>query len=233
MPRLPLAAVACLSLYAASLPATGRCADAWQLAVDERGVRVHTRAGAGGNLPEFRGLITVDASVWQVLAILDDLDRTCEWTKRCVANRELKRAGFKARWFYHRTAAPWPFADRDAVMRGDVTGMDTGIDIRLHFRKDADSLLPPVDGVVRMPVMQGHYRVERLTASKSRVTMQIRAHPGGWIPNWAARWVSKRIPVDTLVGLRKQLVRTRGQYDKFLTRWDPAHGKPSPGAAAP
>jgi len=203
-------------------------AAAWRRAFSEKGVTVHVRDGVGGNMPEFRGTTVVRASTWRVLAVLEDIDATCEWTARCVANRELRRASFTRRWFYHRSDAPWPFADRDAVMLTEVEGLPAGVDVKLRFRRDGDKLLPPVDGVVRMPVMGGVYRVRRIDAASTRVTMQVRMHPGGMIPDWAAKWVSKRIPVDTLSGLRKQVVRTRGRYEAFLNKWDPARRKPIP-----
>ena len=200
----------------------------WKRAFAENGVVVDTRAGAGGNMPEFRGGVTVAATVWEVLAVIDDLDAVCEWTKRCVQNKELRRDSFTKRVFYNRTGAPWPFSDRDAVMLGEVSGLHAGTDIRLRFNAIKTPLKPPVDGVVRMPTMSGLYRITRIDDRRTRVVMQIRAHPGGWVPDWAAKWVSKRIPIDTLSGLRKQLPKTRKRYAAFVAKWTP-----KPAAAPP
>ena len=202
----------------------------WKKSSSERGIVVHTREGAGGNLPEFRGTVTIAASVWELLAILDDLNSVCEWTKRCAANREVKRIGFAKRIFYNRQGATWPFADRDALMMGVVSGVEKGEDIHLKFAKIKDPAHPPVPGVVRMPQINGAYRLRRLGPKRTHVTFRVRAHPGGWVPDWAASWVAKRIPIDTLAGLRRQVKRTRGRYKKFLDKWDPARRTKKPPA---
>ncbi len=200
-------------------------AASWVRAFSEHGVVVDTRAGAGGNMPEFRGITTVKARIWEVLSVIDDVSAVCEWAKRCVDNRELSRDSFTRRIFYNRTGAPWPFSDRDNVLRTKVSGLEGGRDIRLHFHRVKVAAMPAVAGVIRMPVMDGMYRLIALAPDRTRIIFQVRAHPGGWVPDWVARWVSKRIPIDTLVGLRRQVVKTRGRYEAFLNKWDPDRRK--------
>ena len=208
------------------LPALASAAQPWTHAFTEKGVMVHTRPGIGGNLPAFRGTTVINARIWDLLAVIDDLDAVCEWAKRCVANNEVRRDSVTRRVFYNRTGAPWPFSDRDAVLLGVVSGLAEGKDVVMRFSPIKLASKPPVSGVVRMPQMKGLYRLQALGPQRTRVIFQITAHPGGWVPNWAARWVSKRIPIDTLDGLRRQVKRTRGRYEKFLDRWDPARRKP-------
>lgn len=209
-----------VGLALTTLPPTA--ARGWERTASEKGVQVYTRPGPGGNLPEFKGVTQMDASVWEVLAILDDIDRACEWTERCSASRELKKFSTTHRIFYNRTGAPWPFTDRDVVLDGRVSGLETGQDVVVDFRSIRTDLRPPVDGVVRMPVMDGTYRVRRLGPTRCEVTLRIRAHPGGVIPDWVAGWVTKRIPIDTLNGLRGQVTKTRGRYQAFIDRHDPS-----------
>ncbi len=194
----------------------------WQFETAEHGVRVHTRPGPGGSMPEFKGTTLINAGVFEILAVLDDINRACEWTKRCAASRQLIRYSPTHRLFYNRTEVSWPMQDRDAVLEGKVSGMERGVDVQASFRSVRSARQPPVDGVVRMPILEGAYRVVRVDATHSRVSLRIRSHPGGVIPDWLATWFARRIPIDTLHGLRKQVARSRGRYKAFVQRHDPA-----------
>ncbi len=190
----------------------------WRLTIAENGVRVFTRPGKGHNLPQFKGIVRLDAKVLEVLAILDDIDRACEWTERCVVSKELKRMTLRERIFYHRTVAMWPFDDRDVVLRTQVRGLPPGNDVVVSFRNIDSPLKHKVAKVVRMPTLVGYYRVLRLGPNRTEVTFHVSAHPGGHVPDWIAAWVAKRMPLDTLVGLRVQVKRTRGRYRSFVER---------------
>ena len=219
------------TLAALFLPAAVQGAPpAWRLETAEHGVRVFTRPGPGGGFPEFRGETTIHATVFEILAVLDDIDSACERTQRCAASRQLKRYSPTHRVFYNRTAVPWPLQDRDAVLEGTVSGMAKGDDVVASFRSVAWPGMPARNGVVRMPILEGAYRVRRLSDGASRVTLRIRAHPGGIIPDWLAKWMARRIPVDTLVGLRRQVTRSGKRYAAFIQRYDPRRRVAPPAA---
>ena len=48
--------------------------------------------------------------------------------------------------------------------------------------------------------------------------------PGGLLPDWLVKLTSRKLPIETLVGLRNQVAKTRGKYEAFLKRYDPSHG---------
>ena len=212
-----LCACAILALAAAAAAAP----PAWHLETEEQGVRVFTRPGPGDGFPEFRGETTINAGVFEILAVLDDIDSACEWTQRCAASRQLKRFSATRRIFYNRTSVPWPLQDRDAVLEGAVAGMAEGRDVVASFRSVRWNEMPPQSGVVRMPLLDGAYRVQRLTDTSCRVSLRIRAHPGGIIPDWLAKRLARAIPIDTLHGLRRQVAASGTRYAAFLRRHDP------------
>lgn len=194
-------------------------ANGWKRLSTEDGVVVEVREQEGRNLPDFRGTAVVQAPLYEVAAVVQDVDRACEWTARCKGSRVLKRLGDVEMLFYSRTDAPWPVADRDAVLDARGTGMDEGVDVTVTFARTESPLMPPVDGVVRMPTLRGHYRLVRIDDRSTKVEFQVAAHPGGMIPDWLANRLARDIPYDTLTGLRKQVGRMRGKYPAFVEKW--------------
>lgn len=209
-------------------PALGLAAD-WELLGTERGVRVETREVAGSDLPEFRGTTTMPFDIYEIAAVLDDLNHFCDWNQRCVSTRELARDDELHRIFYTRTGAPWPVQDRDAVLRGEVTGLAEGNDVMVKFWSIRDPRWPAKSGAVRMPKVKGHWRMWRVGPNQTKVEYQVLADPGGLVPAWAARRTARDVPRDTLAGLRRHIPKVRSKYEAYVNRWR----KPAPPAATP
>ena len=77
-----------------------------------------------------------------------------------------------------------------------------------------------MDGVVRMPHLDEQYEFTVLGDKVTKVDFKINADPGGWIPKWVAKLVSRDIPYKTLRNLRQQVKKTRGtaEYKPFIAK---------------
>ncbi len=208
--------LACASMVGATCVAA---AQAWHKTGEEEGVVLETRDVPGMAMPEFRGTTVVNAGFYLVAAVLDDLDRYCEWQQRCVKAKEVSRISELERIFYSRTGAPWPLQDRDTVVHGKSVGLAEGQQAWVRFEALTDTRWPPVSGVVRMPYVKGHWHLVRIDDSHTRVAFQVQADPGGLVPAWAAKLSARQVPRDTLAGLRRQVAKSPSRYQAFLARW--------------
>ncbi|MSQ83089.1 MAG: hypothetical protein EXR77_09275 [Myxococcales bacterium] len=203
-----------------ALPTAALAAE-WVAKGEDDGVILHSRQVEDSSLPEFRGTTTVAANIYQLAAVIDDLDRHCDWQKRCARAKQLQRISDSERLFYMRSEAPWPLQDRDTVLRGRVAGLVEGTDVWVRFESIRDSRWPALDGVVRMPFVRGHFRMSRIDDGHTRIEYQVHADPGGVVPAWAARLSAKQVPRDTLAGLRRHLPKVQGNYPAFMDKWKP------------
>lgn len=207
-----------------SLPAPAGADPGWQQDANEKGVVVTTRTEAGRSLPIFRGVGVVDAGAYDVLAVLDDISKFPEWMSDCAGARVVKQINEFERIEYNRTHAPWPVADRDAAIRSWIEGSASKGDIWARFQAVDAPSAGPVDGVVRMPRLAGFYHLEAIDAGHTRVTYQVDADPGGLLPDWLIKLTTRKLPIETLVGLRRQVAKTKGKYESFLKKYDPSKG---------
>jgi hypothetical protein len=221
LPRL-LFTLIVFTLLALSPPA--RAAETWVKEADEKGVVVSTLAVAGRGLPIFRGVGTVDASVFEILAVLDDIGRFTEWMADCKAARVVKQKSELERIEYNRIAAPWPVSDRDTTIRSWVEADVVKREVWARFQSIDTPDAPPVSGVVRMPRLAGFYHLQVIDAGHTKVTYQVDADPGGLLPEWLIKLTTRKLPIETLVGLRRQVAKTRGKYEAFLKRYDVTRG---------
>jgi hypothetical protein len=192
---------------------------AWELVRNDDGIIVHRRTVAGSKLHEFRGVGIVEAPLAAVLAVLNDAEHRTEWMKEAVDNRRIAKVGRFDEVFYSRTGAPWPVADRDVVNIAHTSFDARDHLVKVEFTSTTHAAWPPKDGVVRMPELRGHwYMWPEHGGAWTRIEYQLHADPGGMLPQWIVNMVSKKIPYDTIMGVRKQVTRRHyPDYEKELT----------------
>lgn len=223
--RLRPALIAALLSTAMLLAVAARADDGgWAHDATESGVVVTTRTEPGRGLPVFRGVTTVDAGQYEILAVLDDIGHFTDWMAECKGARILKQVSEFERVEYNRTNAPWPVSDRDTVIRSWIEASTTKRETWARFQSVSWPGTGAVDGVVRMPRLRGYYHLQAVDDTHTRVTYQVDADPGGMLPDWLVKRTSRRLPIDTLIGLRRQVNKTRGRYEAFMKRYDPAKG---------
>ncbi|HAN31037.1 MAG TPA: hypothetical protein DCQ06_05515, partial [Myxococcales bacterium] len=62
-------------------------AKGWRHVTTDDGVRVDVREIKGQEFPEFRGIKVFKADIFDILAVLDDAARHCEWQANCKIMR--------------------------------------------------------------------------------------------------------------------------------------------------
>ena len=133
---------------------------------------------------------------------------------------ELQKTSDANRVLYHRTAAPWPIADRDAVVQINVTLDKIKKKATIRFKPSQTVQHTVSDKYVRMRI-EGYYDLEQVDESKTRVKYYVDADPGGWLPDWLIRLASEKSPLKTLQGLRRRVKASKAanQYADFLSRY--------------
>ena len=180
----------------------------WQVVETTQGVEVSQQTVEGRGLPMFRGIGEVGGSPEQILEVLQDVDKHTEWMPD-TAEVRLVRESEEAIWLYRRTDAPWPVSDRDVVVRSQLEIVEPEVEIHSFFEAVEVPEVPERRGVVRMPHLEGHWKIRAIAANRSRVEYQVDVDPGGRLPGWLAARTSRDNPVRTIVGLRKRLAETQ------------------------
>lgn len=177
----------------------------WERVSTSDGILVERRTVPGSNLKEFRGHGVVDAPLGRVLAIIRDAPHRCEWMAQCAEDYVIEEnEAARVQISYHRTKAPWPVADRDSINRAELRVDLARHRVFLPFEAIDHPKVPPVHGAVRMPFLRGHWILQPVGSGATDVEYQVHANPGGSLPEWMSNMASKKLPLLTIVGLRKQ-----------------------------
>jgi hypothetical protein len=211
-------------------------AKGWTVERKDDGIVVSTRSEPGRELPSFKGTGRVKANMWEILAILRDGPRRREWMTRSGVTATLKETGPWESVSYQQTLAPFPASDRDVVMRTRVFQREEPKELIATF--DFHPWTKPIKGVDRddfvlMPYLKGYWRMTYISAEETEVTYMVNTDPGGMLPNWLIKRISRDLPYWTLVGLRKQVKKDLSKYEPFLKKYDPRRAGDQVVAAPP
>ncbi len=178
----------------------------WELKKDSKGIQVHTREVEGSPILEYKARMVVDRPLAEVVALYEDETRMPDWFHNCTASRRVEDLGPDQKILYFVIAMPWPVKDRDGVyLRARTTDPATGA---VEYRVTAEpERLPPVDGLVRMPMLKGLWRLTPLDANRTEVYYQQHSDAGGHIPAMIVNQLAVSIPFHTLKNFREQIQR--------------------------
>lgn len=178
----------------------------WQKVLTREGIEVSQQPVEGRKVPMFRAVGEVAADPERVLAVLQDIDSHTRWMPDLSESRVVREAENEV-WVYRVQDAPWPVSDRDVVVRSRLKVLEPGKDLRIDFDSVTVDEISPNRGIVRIPHLRGHYRIQALAPGRSRVLYEVDVDLGGTLPDWLAARVGRENPVGTLVGLRGELAR--------------------------
>jgi hypothetical protein len=199
-----------LGLLLLTPTASVRAEDAsWIAVLDEDGVAVSRLAEARNGVNTFRAVMVMDAALSEILAALSDYENRTEWMSRCAESRVLERRADGVVVIYQRNRGVWPVSDRDAVVAESRRASADGSDVRIDMHDTTSELMPPLDGVVRVPQVESFYHLVAEGPRQTRVTYQVVANLGGRIPGFIARRVGEDLPLDTMRSLRGFVRETR------------------------
>ena len=121
-------------------------------------------------------------------------------------------------WLYSRYNLPWPAEDRDSVIESNILKDYAKGEITVVFKAVEDVRMPPVSGVVRVPIADGTIFLKKLTNTRIFVRYEMKTDPGGLLPEWICNHFTKDVPINTLKALKIQVEKTRGVYNDFIQR---------------
>jgi hypothetical protein len=196
----------------------------WKVLQKKDGIIVSLREEPNRDLPSFKGVGDVQASLFEILAILRDGKARKEWMSKSGETMVLKRISPFETYSYQQTIAPFPVSDREVIMHTQVYQRTEPKELIATFNgvKWTKSI-PGIDrgDFVLMPYLKGYWRLVYKGPKTTEVTYMVNTDPGGMLPNFLIRRITKYLPLWTLQGLRLQAKRASGRYERFLNEYDP------------
>jgi len=144
----------------------------------------------------------IDAPLGAVERVIDDIPAAERWVPDCKEARVIRTLDGSAKEVIFVTEAPWPISDREVVVmsrkhRDPKTG-----ELVIDFHAIDDPSVTVGKGRVRIRAMSGRWGLFPVDGRHTRVTYSLKGDPGGYLPSSVTRTISRKIPLNTLLGLK-------------------------------
>jgi START domain len=173
----------------------------WEVAKNEDGIVVYTRAEKSSAFKSFKAITTLEASTDEIIKKLKDADNYSKWYGYTKTSKLIKQED-SVQFNYVETIFPWPFANRDMVYRMSIHSLHSGV-IKISLN-GLPNYMPEKKGITRMQKADGYLLLKPLDG-KTEITYEFHSEPGDNIPIWLANNSIAELPFITLLGLREVL----------------------------
>ncbi|BBP75666.1 MULTISPECIES: START domain-containing protein [Pseudomonas] len=176
------------------------CAETWETAKDENGIKVSLSEVAGSKYKAYQGVTTIKASVAKIRALQEDVAGACSWIHECKSQKLVDKKGDES-WTYTQFKAPFPVTDRDSYLHITTTQAADGTLTRKL--EGVPTYKPEEKGYVRVAQVAGFWKLVPKGDNLTEVTYQVHTEPGGSVPSWLANKFVVDAPYNTLQALKE------------------------------
>ena len=176
----------------------------WQLRFEQDGIRIFTRLPNGEKHQEFLAEVTVQSTIAQAIALLQDNSACTRWLYRCEESHVIREVSRQERYFYQVSSLPFPAKTRDAIFHARVSyNPDQSVTVEMQSVPDEI----PGRQYVRIRHAAGHYHLQALSATETTISWQMFIDPAGALPAWIVNAMLTDLPFQSLKAFR-ELVQT-------------------------
>jgi len=181
----------------------------WALVKEKKGITVYTRTLAHSNYKEFKGEVTITASLAELLAFIKEPTACPDWQYKCMYQLQLSEG-----YIYRLSNLPWPLSDRYTVMQSDESFNAQNQIHTLNLKNIPRDLLPenikkhlPEEGnTLQMRTSDGYWKFDLSDTPNIHITHQMHGDPAGVIPASLANLGVINAAFVSLDNLRRQFV---------------------------
>lgn len=173
----------------------------WKTAKNKKGVIVETRKQEGEKFKSFRATTTIQASMDELIAFMEDVPNMINWSHNIITAKTIKEHSPGHSNIYLVQKLPM-VKNRDLSLEVRIKRLNEG-QYKIEITEDIDAV-PANKKYVRVPKFRGSYIFTQQNPGEIQLVYNGFALPGGSIPAWLANSVVVDVPYNTLKNLRKQ-----------------------------
>lgn len=190
----------------------------WVKYSDEDNIQVFeaTEPHSSGLLP-IKVHTVLNHPITKVITVMTDASRKTEWVPRLDISKTVEQVGFGDFIDYHSFDAPWPFEDRDFLVRIKTEYDLKKKEVHAEIYSVQHPKMPEVKGFVRGHTYSGNTFLKSIeNDTKTYVEVAFFNDYKGDIPKWLINMVQLTWPRTFIAQLRTQLEKGSVK-DKFKT----------------
>ena len=190
----------------------------WKLITDKDGVALYTREVIGRSEAQFKGVCIIKRPLEVVGSVLSDIPSYPRWFFKCIEAKKIPAEKLSELKFFLYVAidTPWPFSDRDAIYKTEVTIDDALGKVLIQSIALNEPFIPLKKPYVRITDSELQWILERLAADRTRITFINRTNVAGPFANFLSNPGMRDTTLRSLINLKNILTHpdSTGNFKK-------------------
>lgn len=174
---------------------------------DARDISVYSRKIPDTSYNSFYAVTRANTRLASVVAVLSDVPAMPEWLARMKSARLIKREGDTDIWLHSVYKLPYPFIDREGVLRATLRQDKNGV-VEISTRAE-QGVVTSNPKRVRLSNMQSIWRLTPEKNGMVKIELWGQGDPGGYVPPVLFNYNLPDEPLQTLKLLRQMLSRDK------------------------
>ncbi len=174
----------------------------WKEVAKEGDISIYTRNHEGSSFQAFKAVAVLNAPFPNVMAVMANPLSCLEWVHGCSKVYGFDENHFGDRFAYSVNDLPWPFKDRDYILKLNATRDPATGTIRMHMVADKTKM-PVNNDFVRVDIAETVYLISPAGPEKTRLIWLQHTDPGGVLPGWLVNSLIVDIPMKSLQRLEE------------------------------
>ena len=180
---------------------------AWKLIAEEDDIALYARGLKGHSESQYKGVTTVNRSIEAVGSVLSDTASYPRWFFKCREAKKLPAENSSERHFflYIVIDTPWPFSDRDAIYKTEITIDNASGKVFVGSRALKEAFVPLKRQYVRITDSEHQWILEKISEARTRITFINRTNAAGPFANYLSNPGMRDTTLHSLKNLSKLL----------------------------
>jgi hypothetical protein len=186
------------------LPVIAKSQHVWKLKKDKNGIKVFSRKSDKFKFDELKVECVMDGTLSQLAAVLLDVNNQHQWVYKTAKSQLLETVGTAEVIYYSEIECPWPFENRDMVVRMRMMQNITDKVVTIEA-KNVSGYMPDKLRLVRINYSNAHWTVTPISATQFKVYYTIQVDPGEGVPAWLLNLFAINGPYESFSNLKEKI----------------------------
>jgi hypothetical protein len=172
------------------------------LKIEKDSVRAFTCENKDSKFRMVKVLFEADTTAEHTASVLFDIAGYNNWQYKTINAAVLKYISDSELIYYAEFVSPWPFSNRDVVVRMKVTR--DGSNIKISYNGIPD-FIPEKDGITRVASSASSVDIISIDQRRIKVEFKSNVDPGGHLPAFLMNQFAVDGPFESFSALRRKL----------------------------
>ena len=197
------------------LPISGFSQADWEIQRDQEGIKVWTKDYPNSNFKQFKATCHIDASMENVVALFQDIEKLNKWYDRIESTVIIKEISHQEAIYSIDFDLPWPVTNRITAVKSIIDYEPNSGEVKVITTYEAN-IATPDDGDLLVTDISSDWILTPNPNGGVDALHLGYMDPAGKLPAWIANKGVKDGPINTITGMKKLLPQYKGVDVSFI-----------------